>query len=485
MHITCYSNFNKRINSTKQPYDGEDKSVRLKEPTSIVSPVFILEDYDLSWNYMKWNDKYYFVDDVVIVHNNIAEYHCSCDVLATYKSYILNTTAYILYDSVINTELPDNRLPMKTTKNVQVSTVACPFTVDSGCYILSITGSNDSTGVYKVTESQLSKLIDDIADVNDNLFDFPTSPPAPTYNSGNDWAAIAENIGIACDTLVSNFKFLRDCLKYTVSQFFGSGNIPENIRECRYIPFNVGTTTGNTPVYLGTFKTKQSLPKLNTETVHRTVNVSIPWQSIDYRRRSPYTEIYLYLPYIGMTKLSSENLIGQSSVTVAYTLSMRSGSIIVTVSSGGEILGQYGGNVGASVPIGMSNVSLPKVAGSAIATMGTAIATSSSGGSLAPVGMAVLNFHESITPNFSTIGGLDGIAGIGANQNITCYTVYHDTIVPPNTELMTVGSPSMCPKLIGTLTGFCQCLEGHVEAPADAKELVEIDSYINSGFYIE
>lgn len=468
----------KRKNSTLQPTLTASYDVLLKTPTSLHTPTFTISAASFPYNYLKWDDRYYFVTDVTARNNGLWEVSAVVDVLATFKTEILATTAYVLYDSVSNTELPDNRLPMKTTKAVQTASAACPFTVDQGCYILSITGSNNSTGVYKISAGDLAALIDDLSDVYDNLFDYESTHPAPSPPTGSI------NVSDWVQYWTEWFAWMWESVKYPITQLFGSGNIPENLRDCRYIPFDVGITGAANPIYLGTFRTKQSFGKLITETIHRTATVSIPWQASDFRRRSPYTEIYLYLPYIGMIKLSSENLIGQSSVTVAYTLALRDGGLICTISSGGEILGQYSGNVGASVPVGISNVSLPKVAGSMIAGVGTALSGTGAAGAAA-VGMAALNFQESITPNFSCIGGLDGIAAIGAEQNIICYTVFHDTIAAPNQNLQVIGAPTMCSKALATLTGFCQCLDAHVAAAGEAQELEEIDNFLNSGFYIE
>lgn len=477
----------KRKNSTKQPSSsGTQLDVVLKSGTSLLSPTFLLNlSGKPDYNYVKFESWYYFITDIVSVHNDLWEIHCDVDSMATGKTNILNTHAYVLYDSVTNTEIPDNRIPIKTTKSVSASTAACPFVPDGGCYIVSITGAHGSTGVYKVSESELSDLIDDLQDITDNIFDFngltpptPPSKPGGTLPSIEDWL---EYVGDMVEFLSDWVTYAIDCAVRPISQFFGSGSIPENIRECKFIPFNVGTTVSISPIYLGSFITQiGSLGKLNTETVHRSTSVSIPWQASDYRRRSPYTDIYLYLPYIGMTKLSSENLVGQSSLTVDYTLGMRDGSIIVTVSSGSEIIGQYSGNVAASVPVGVSNINLPKAAQSVI--MGAAAVASKS---IAPFGMAAMNFADSVTPNFSCIGGLDGVAAIGANQNITCYTVFHDTVAAPNSEIATVGSPTMAPKALSALTGFCQCQDAHVEGDFPSRILDEIDSYLNSGFFIE
>ena len=476
MATVSFGNFSKRRNSTKQPSGLSDqRDCKLKETTSVDHPTFIVTGNNFHYNYASWDGRYYFIKDIRSVHNGLSEIDCDIDVLATYKSAILGTTAYVLYDSVSNTELPDNRLPMKTTKSVSASSAACPLVPDAGgTYILSITGSHGSTGVYKCTQSQIAALIDDLNDIYDNLFDYEAHHPAPTPPTGShdvsDWV----------EYWTSWAQWLWGSVKYPITQLFGSGNIPENIRECRYLPFNIGTTGSSNKVYLGTFETQQSLGKLATDTVVRSTSVSIPWQTSDFRRRSPYTEVYLYIPYIGMVRLSSENLVDQTSISIAYAISVRDGSVICTVSSGSEILGQYPGNVGCSIPIGFSNTNLTR-AGQAVIEGAVSAAHKNLGG----IGMAALDFGDALTPNFTSIGGLDGIAGIASPQNIVCYTVLHDTIVAPNTDLQVIGSPTMHSKSLSGLTGFVQCLDAHVEADAMGEELTEIDSYLNSGLFIE
>ena len=474
MPIIYFGTVAKRKNSTLQPSLSISYDCILKDATSTDNPTFIIQDasFNIDVNMARWDNRYYFIEDIISFRNNIWEVSCKLDVLATYKSEILSTTAFIIYDSTANTEIPDNRLPIKTTKVVQTATAACPFVPDGGCYILSLTGAEGTTGVYKVTESELGDLIDDLQHVTDNIFDFNgiTPPTRPSSTNVYDWLAYIGDY----------LKYMVDCAVRPISQIFGSGNIPENIRECRFIPFDIGVTGTPIPIYLGTFVTQQSLGKLVTETVVRSTTVNIPWQATDYRRRSPYTEIYLYLPYIGMTRLSSENLIGQSSITVDYCIAIRDGSLICTISSGGEVLGQYSGNVSASVPVGVSNISLGRTAQSIIG-----VAASVATDSLATFGMASIQYANSVTPNYSSLGGLDGIAAIGTNQNITCYTVFHDTIAAPNQNLPVIGSPTMYSKSIGSLSGYCQCSDAHVSAAADGHILDEIDSYLNSGFYIE
>ena len=123
---------------------------------------------------------------------------------------------------------------------------------------------------------------------------------------------------------------------------------------------------------------------------------------------------------------------------------------------------------------------MPKVATSLITG-----AISAAKGNIGNVGFSAIQFADAVTPNFSCIGGLDGLAGIATPQNIVCYTVFHDTVAAPNTDLATIGSPTMAPKALSALTGFCQCMDAHVEADLPDTILSEIDSYLNSGFFIE
>lgn len=497
MSITVgFTTSSKRENSTKQLTMTANHDCNFKNGCSMLNPTLLLELSTSTFpNYtaFKIEDRYYNITDVRSVRNNLFEVTGEVDVLATYKANILATTAYVLYDSVSNTELVDNRLPIKTTKSVQASTVACPLVPDAdGTYILSLTGNHDTTGIYKVTRAELAALIDDIQDVTDNIFDYDHDPARPNYPTPpgtapdvmtalvDTFTYAASTFKLTFDYLVEWIKWWADAIRLPISQSFGTGNIPENIRECRWLPFQIGTSYGPNLIYLGTFKTKTSLGKLQTETVHRTATVSIPWQASDYRRRSPYTDVYLYIPYIGMVKLSSENLIGQSSIEVAYTIALRDGSMLCTVTAGSEIIGQYPGNVGAEVPVGFSNINIPKAGQSIISGLMTA-----SNKNIGGIGMSAINFGDAVTPNFTCIGGLDGIAGIAANQNITCYTVYHDTIVVPNTELQTIGSPTMSPKSLATLTGYVQTMSASVDGAMTSSERMKINTLLDSGIFIE
>lgn len=81
--------------------DGLNFSVTLKDGTSILRPTLILASTSqapiIGYNYMYISDfgRYYFIDDVKSIHNNMWEVSAHVDVLETYKTAILANSAVI------------------------------------------------------------------------------------------------------------------------------------------------------------------------------------------------------------------------------------------------------------------------------------------------------------------------------------------------------------------------------------------------------
>lgn len=73
--------------------------VLLKDDVSILKPVFKVRDVRsiITYNYLYCPDlqRYYFIDDIVSIHNDLWEISCHVDVLETYKNGILGQTAVI------------------------------------------------------------------------------------------------------------------------------------------------------------------------------------------------------------------------------------------------------------------------------------------------------------------------------------------------------------------------------------------------------
>ena len=73
--------------------------VLLKDEVSILKPVFRVRDVRsiITYNYLYCPDlqRYYFIDDIVSIHNDLWEISCHVDVLETFKAGILAQSAVI------------------------------------------------------------------------------------------------------------------------------------------------------------------------------------------------------------------------------------------------------------------------------------------------------------------------------------------------------------------------------------------------------
>lgn len=103
----------KKINETHVPsFTKTYNNVLLKDPTSREHPVLIVKDDAFpKYNYMKFNDWYYWIDDIISLDAHRYEIHGSVDPLATAKSSIGGTKGMCNYgpQSLSDIKLTDPR----------------------------------------------------------------------------------------------------------------------------------------------------------------------------------------------------------------------------------------------------------------------------------------------------------------------------------------------------------------------------------------
>lgn len=104
----------KKINSTSRAFTvSATLSCRLKEPCSMQAPVFRVQGLTKGalYNYCQFESRYYWIDDIIYLTHSIQEVHCHLDPLATFKTDIGNTYAYIEYGDAAHwaREIDDNR----------------------------------------------------------------------------------------------------------------------------------------------------------------------------------------------------------------------------------------------------------------------------------------------------------------------------------------------------------------------------------------
>ena len=529
MATVSFGTFTKKRNSTKQPQSLSDqRTVTLKESCSQDRPVFICTGNNFDYNYCMWNNKYYFIDEIISLKNNLIEIHCVMDALATYKTEILAGTHFVSYSSSSgSTWLADTRIPLTQETQTSVNTVLTGILSTIGTYVLTVVGENGCCTYYTQNEALLSALLSaistwettGISDAISRISSYTPSYERTNYRVVPSGDSLTDCMQVLVDVLIGAFEELghtmanvQDAANTLISSieaaavetgFVGNAyaNAPSCIRSCIWVPFDYALApsgTGQSPIKLGTFDTGVNMPATSGKAVSGSVSVSIPWHYSDWRR-SVCEDVYLYLPLVGMVQLSGDSLTNVSSLSIEWSVTFTDGVICYKVKAGSTVIGSYGGQCAANYPLGIAQQAsagelVNAVVQGAEKTVSGLIDSSVSPASVAGV-VGSLALNGAITAynvenikkstHISCIGGVGGGAGIGLGRDIVCYTVSHPTIINPSDMQDTMGLPTMKPMALSSLTGFCQCANAHVDAPATAGELDAIDNYLNSGFFIE
>lgn len=481
-HSVSFGRVAKRKNSTLQGGTSAAYNVLFKNPTSLDRPTFTLNASDFDYNYAKMGNRYYFVEDIVYRNNDIVEVSCVLDPLATYKSEILASTQYVTYSSVSGgVWLPDTRIPILKSTRVARASATPSFISKSGCYILSVVGKNSAASYRLPTDAQIKMIL---AEVN-NWMTTGVQEIEDLIDGTTPEDAIASLARVVVN-----------------SDFVGNAyaQAPSCIRSCIWVPFDYAgaPSAGSDTIYLGNFNTELNELRVASTPRSSTTTVSIPWHYNDWRR-GHCEDVYLYLPLVGTVNISASSITQASSLSVKWSVTYTDGVVCYEVLAGNEIIGTYGGNCATNYPIGINQQAsageiLNSVIGGVEKTFNAAISSSISpisagaaAGAVAFEGVAArYNTIDTIMTTHATcIGGVGGGAGAGLDLNIVCYTVAHDTAVEPSVMAATMGLPTMKPLTLSSCSGFCQCANAHVAVPAEGWVMNAIDSYLNSGFYIE
>ena len=528
MPTIYFGSVSKKRNSTLQPTLASSYDCIIKQPASIDNPTFVIQDanFNMMFNYAKWDNTYYFIEDIVSVRNDIWEVSCVIDVLATYKADILASTQYVCYSSHnSNTWLPDTRIPLLKATDTNRNTVSMAGLFNTvGFYVLTAVGKNGCVA-YAMDKSTLNTLLANISTWQNDGINNATALLADyaggdvsigmTGCSGNDIqdlgdciAANLEHLQYAMTATYANVQHkLQQMMKSFGAAAVETGFIgnayslaPECIRSCIWVPFFASPfTDAGVQLYLGNYDSGVHPFTLKAEPATGSINIGIPWHYSDWRR-GVCEDVYLYLPMVGMIQLSATSITNVSSLTIKYSATATDGVVCYEILADSNVIGTYSGQCSANYPIGINqqasageiaqaviggiDKTVSAAVNSSISPMSATGAVVSGVWSSAVTGYEVANVQNST--HLTTVGGIGGGAGVGLDLDIQCFTVAHETITTPNDMAATMGVPTMQPYPLAGLTGYCQCANAHVAASgAMAGELDAIDTYLNTGFYIE
>lgn len=316
---------------------------------------------------------------------------------------------------------------------------------------------------------------------NDNGYDDGKDKDDADDNTGD----VSAGIGV----LTSTFKMTKERL-VQLGQFLWSANIfdqfslinnnpIENIVSCKSIPINTDGT--NQEIVLGNVSTGVNGEKISNNFAKQTIgNIAINEHYHNFLDYAPYTNVILYLPYIGFKELDT-TLVMNKTLKIIYTVDAITGGCLAQVYSNSVRLYEFTGNVGIDIPITASNRAQVE-AGYIQAGVGATM--SAVGGN---IGSAVTSLLNSATSqyHYSSTGNPNPMCV--ASTNRTCYVI----IDRPNYQNLkafnhTRGRKCYLSKTIGSLHGFTVC-DSNIDLSginATQSELDELKEILSSGFYV-
>ena len=460
--------FNKRRNSTALPTLSSGRAVTLvlKDGTSLTDPTFILSSATRpTENYIQFEGRFYHVLEVTSIRQGIWGFNCHVDVLATYKANIQASSAYVAYDTAANTEITDKRLSVKTTVTRQENAGnAFDFIGRGTTVIINVVGET-ACATYALTIASARQLLNGVTNWSKSLFD---------------------------DSMTLDEQF-----KYFFRQLVSSGSAADCIKSAYLLPIPFGSVTGAVQdIYLGQFNTEIQGKLISDRAYQDSATVAIPWQASDWRRNYPYHEIYLYIPMIGVVSYPASALMGLTNLYVQAAFDISAGDCIFTVSGSplsagvaNGVIGQYNSNIAANFAIGASNITPMQMLTTIAVGAGAAVAAAASGGiaGIAAAGSGgILGELNAIAPLPSSIGSAGGGALLALfGYAPRCMTIFHDTVVSPDSVSAFMGTPAMAVKSLSGLSGYVETRLFSVSGTMLENERIEINRFMDGGVYIE
>lgn len=453
MTLQVWADFEKKENSTIQPGTAQAVlDVKLKKDCSVLRPIFIisgeLQDSVSHINYAAWNERFYWVTDVIFLTNNLAELHCKVDVLATYKGDIAGETQLVersaqnydpwIYDRTIIPEMK-----MQYWGNTE-GVMPGGWNPGKGCFLIRVVGGGGTseTGIttYVMNSIGLNHVLQSI------------------FNA-------------------SNYDFLSDD---TIKSFF---NPFQYIVSVMWFPLTPTTVASGDYLHLklGWWEVpNNSYAVVNQSSVVLSTIIKRPAElPEDFRAMSPqWTIMKLYLPGCGSFFVNPAEV--ASDLHVDYNIDLATGQVQVVVLGADRlyIVGTYEGVVGVPVSIGQLDVNASSTAKSLITGLGN-VFSGNIGGALSSLTDAAQNVAQP-TPSVN-----------GTNGNRSSFVrfpspkLYWYHYKSSGEDILRLGRMCMKKVKLSTLTGYIKCVNASIPLKGTEQERDEVNAYLNGGFYLE
>lgn len=257
-----------------------------------------------------------------------------------------------------------------------------------------------------------------------------------------------------------------------------NNNPIENIISCKAIPYAISGTTQE--ITLGNVKTGVNGEKISQNFSKQTIgSVAIAEHYKNFLDYAPYTNVIIYLPYIGFKELDTSLVMGKT-LRIEYTLDVITGGCLAQIYVGKIRLYEFTGNIGVDISITASNRAQVESAyiNAGVGVVSSAMSGNVTGAVNSIIGAATSQYHYSGTGNPSP--------SCVASTNRTCYVVIDRPQYQPLKAFNhTRGRMCCLSKTIGNLKGYTVC-DGNIDISgisATDEEKDEIVNILSTGFF--
>lgn len=483
--------FSKKENSTARPSGtGTEYDCILVRDSGVLQPVIELkmpltqDPAAYNYAYIPAFERYYFISEWKF-QGALWHAHMIVDALATWRGTIGSQSFYVLRSSAQKDgSIMDTMYPVKDTFSISTAqSNEAWFDPNSGSwlmngyFIVGILSYNTYTdaiggvnyyamlpGSFNVLMQEMFKEDGQYSNAVKNIFD-------PISNYSNQQKA---NMLYVCENPYNDY-----------------------IKTVTWVPnAPVGDSVQNS-IYLG--KTQITGVHYKTVNIRNTakyrVNITIPKHPLtnargSYVNLSPYTEMYLSLPKLGLVELDPSYFAARSSMAITLDIDPITGEGLFRVyarsGEGGlqeewEIARWY-------APIGVSiAVTQGKELGTRAGAIGQLVSAAfnaiTNPGSIAALPAAIANVERAQKSTGATLGNNGGWLGLQSEftqPRLIC--IFHDIAADDNAQN---GRPLCQVKTPASLGGYMMVQDADIQAPATSQELAAIKQYMEAGFYYE
>ena len=458
----------KKTNSTLRPSGGTTIDVKLKDGTDLISPVFILNYGSVpTWTECNFEGRYYFINSIESVRNDLWAVSCSVDTLATYRDVIGAQTLYIVRSSNrFDGAIVDENYPVKTGYTSATTQAATPydaFNFTGGTYVVGIINSERNSApvgavsYYAFTQTTFRNFINKL--MGDISF----------YN-------------------VDTLELSGDLQKMLFNPF-------QYVASCMWFPFGIENFSGtDSEIYYGWWELSATIYGKKLSSVapierYRTLNTLAHPQQQErgaYLSAPPYTRKYLrYMPF-GIFEVEPQIFYGAKQIGTELKVDIITGAGILrvfdSVNEEQQNTQTLQTQIGVQVQLSQMNLDYGAVLQaqqSAVGFAGSLWKPNPFGyasSAIAAVGSAEL----AQVPTLQSTGMNGGVAALSGN--VECIHRFLTVVDADNAHR---GRPYCMMANVGSVGGFMIVANADFDISCTDTERGIIKQFMESGFYYE